>query len=1053
MISRKNIIHLGRKTDPGPSSRRTRQTRVADGLKRKARTCLLLLLSVTTSAQADNTVNEPHFDFDIPRQRAALALTVFAEQANLTLIVPHELLEGKVSNELIGRYSLQEGIDILLDGTGLEPVISNHVVLSITAEAPADPGGTMKVKKKVGLLAVLASLFASGATADTPNDSSSGEQEPVLLEEIIVTGTLIRNANEGASPVFVFDREAIDRGGFATTQQFVESLPQNFGAGPNEDSFFQAADPIAARNSTFGSSINLRGLGATSTLVLINGKRLSVAGGTTGDFVDVSSIPLTAIDRVEVLTDGASATYGTDAIAGVVNFILRDDYEGGETKLRYGTDSGGGQEEVRLGQTVGKRWAKGNFLVSYEYYNRSHLGSEERSFAATSNLTSFGGDNFDGNFGTPANNLDPALGFQPGFSVPPGQDGTSLTPGDFLVGVVNRNNRRDGLDLMPDVERHSVFLTARQKLTTRSQLFGEIQFSRREFVTQAGPPLAQFAFVTAANPFYVSPIPGAPFLFFNYNFRNEFGIQSRSGDVSSYRGVLGGRFDVANTWQMELYGTYNLEESATKLDNTVNIARFTEALGSSDQLPSFDPTVDGFFNPFSDGGDSPQNVIDFIRGSSTGDIEGELWTAHIKADGQLFDVSGGAVQLAVGAEYRDEGFVNAAINDTSSPQPTASMFNTDGQRDVIAVFAELLIPLVGEGSAVPGVERLELSLASRYEDYSDFGSSSNPKIGLVWSPFNGLTLRSTYGTSFRAPKLTDVDEQLQLVLERSSVPDPLSATGFSTAIQLAGSNPDLQAEESTAWTFGLRVNPPSWTGFSLDVTYFDIEFDERIAEPADPFGFVFDPENFGSFFVRDPDDADVQALQNSPYFLGTPSIPPSEIVLVIDSRIQNFARTQVSGVDLNSAYNMETDSGSLSFGLNANYILEFENAFQPGAEFVDFVGTVNNPTDWRLRGNVSWSRNGWNASAFVNYTDSYDDTVSSPERSVDSWTTVDLQLQYETPGGVTPALLGNTVFSINVQNLFDEDPPFVNNPAGIGYDPNNASPVGASIAFQITKDW
>ena len=1054
--SRKNIIRLGRKTDPGPSSRRTRQTRVADGLKRKARTCLLLFLSVTTSAQADNTVNEPHFDFDIPRQRAALALTKFAEQANLTLIVPHELLEGKISNELIGRYSLQEGIEILLDGTGLEPVISNHVVLSIVAEErSADLGETMDIKRKTGLLAALASVFITGVDAQE-EDTGRDKREVLQIEEIIVTGTLLRNANEGASPVFVLDREAIENTGFATTQQLVQSLPQNFGGGANEGTVFGTE---ANDNIGFGSSINLRGLGADSTLVLINGRRLAAVGGFGGSFTDISTIPLTAIERVEVLTDGASAVYGADAIAGVVNFILRDDYEGAETRLRYGLVTDGGIDELQVGQTLGRSWGSGNLLLSYEYYSRDRLSSEDRSFAADSDLRIFGGDDFSDAFGRPANIIDPATR-QPAFAVPTGQDGTTLTPGDLLPGVVNLRNLREAIDILPDAERHNVFLTGRQELNKNLELFGEVQYGKREFNTQQRGQTRTRQTVTNANPFFVTPFPGATSIQINYNFLDDLGPRIRFGDVANYRAVLGVRYDFSNNWQAEIFGTHSKEETVSSTINTVNFFRFDEALGNNigsatDPFPGFDPLVEGFFNPFGDGSNTPKNVIDFVRGRIDSTFEGDLSTAQVKVDGELVEMPGGGVLLAVGAEYREESFERQTLSDVTSLSPVIVDANTSsGQRDVLSVFGELYFPLVGDGNRLPGINRLEVSASVRYEDYNDFGSSTNPKIGVVWAPFQGLAFRSTYGTSFKAPKITDIDEKGQIFLAFPFVPDPLAPPpGFSSAVFLAGSNPTLTAEDSTAWTVGAQVSLLGREGLSLDFTYFNIEYDNRIETPSNPFGFLFDPDTFGTFFQRAPDDTVVQAFFDSPFFIGTPSLPASEIDVILDGRVSNFAATEVNGVDVTLSCDFGASFGYFNFGLNANYIVDFQNAFEPGAELVEFVDTVNSPVDLRLRANASWRHRGWGANMFVNHTDGYDDTLSSPARSIDSWTTIDFQLQYDTSDSFRDSWINGTVFAVSALNLFDADPPFVNNPAGLAYDPNNATALGRQVSFQITKVW
>ena len=1026
-------------------------------------TALALMIGAADVALAEQS------SYTIPAQPLGDALQAFGDQTGLQIFYAEKDVVRVDSRGVSGAVSAEQAIAELLNGTGLVFSFEEEdlIVIRPAAEAAARDG-RVKVNfatpEDGSRLAQMTEegnrqISARGRDRIQTAGADLDEDEGAGIETFVVTGTLLPRANDGASPVFVFDREAIDRTGFATTDQLIQSLPQNFGGGPNESTVF---GPEASGNFGLGSSINLRGLGADSTLVLINGNRLAAAGGFEGDFVDISAIPLSALERVEVLTDGASAVYGTDAIAGVVNFILRDDYEGAETRLRYGTVTDGGLDEFLVGQTFGTAWEGGNFLASYEYYNRDRLGSEERSFTSNSDLRSLGGDDFSNDLGTPANVLDPATGFRSvAFAVPRGQDGTSLTPGDFLSGTVNRGNIREGVDVLPDTARHTLFLTARQELTSALEVFGEFQFGRRESEARQGAFSLNRITVTDTNPFFVSPFPGLTSNTLSYNFIDDFGPIIRESDVTNYRGVFGTHYEVTDTWTLEIVGTYNREETETLVLNQVNSLRLAEALGNnigvppgSDLFPSFDPLVDGFFNPYSDGTNTPRNVLDFVQGAVDTSFLGELWTARVQADGEVVQLPGGAVRLAIGAEYREESFDRRSIGDVTTPVPTELTANTSsGRRDVVAVFGELLVPVVGSNNAMPGVDRFEVTVSGRFEDYSDFGSSANPKVGAVWSPFSGFTLRGTYGTSFKAPKITDADEKGQIFVGFPFVPDPLSPSGFSSALFLTGSNPDLASEESTAWTVGAQINPPALDRLRIDFTYFDIDFENRLAQPPNPFGFLFDPDTFGAFFERDPGEAVVQAFYDSPFFLGAPPVPASDVDVILDGRVTNFAETHVNGFDFALAYGTDTGFGAFDFGLNANYIMNFNNAFIPGQALQDQVDTVNNPVDFRLRGSLSWNRGVLGATVFVNYTDSFEDNLSTPERAVDSWTTVDLRLQYDISDDNAFSWLDDTVFSISVQNLFDENPPFVNNPAGIAYDPNNASALGRFLSFQVTKTW
>ena len=991
-------------------------------------------------------VNEPHFDFDIPRQRAALALTVFAEQANLTLIVPHELLEGKISNELIGRYSLQEGIDILLDGTGLEPVISNHVVLSITAEAPADPGDTMKAKQKVGLLAVLASLFASGATAQTPNDASPGEQEPVPLEEIIVTGTNIRGQGEGASPVFVYDRDEIERAGFSTVQELIQSIPQNFNGGASEDTSLGAE---GGGNDSGGVGVNLRGLGTDSTLVLFNGRRTAQGGGSGGDFVDISSLPLNAIERIEVLTDGASALYGSDAIAGVVNFILRDNYEGAETRIRHGSVTNGDLDEVVFGQAFGKTWSGGNVLLTYEYYDRENLSSADRAYTANSDLTPFGGSNF----GDPLSNPGNITG-EVSAAIPPGQDGLALTPEELLVGEVNLRNTREGLDLLQSQRRHSVFLTANHRITGGIKVFGEFRLTDRAFESDQGGE-TRTLLVPDSNPFFVSPTPGATSVELEYNLIDDLGPMRQDGDVETIGSVVGINFDLSDTWRVEVYGLYSEESTERTLSNRVIDSRLSEALGTDDPATTFDPAIDGHFNPFGDGSNTAQSVIEFVRGGFSGTSgTASLWAISGKADGELFEAPGGAAQLAIGMEYREEAFESQLLNGTADETPFVDeFFTSDLSRDVVAAFTEVFFPVVGERNAIPGIRRLDLSIAGRYEEYSDFGSSADPKIGVIWSPIDDLFFRGTWGTSFKAPKLTSF-EGLAVDLAAPFIIDPNSG-GFVTAILRQGANPDLSSEESEAWTFGARFAPSAVQGLTIDITYYDIEFEDRIARPGNVFTFLFDPEFFAAVITEDPSEASVQAIFDGPAFfpLFGPPPPASQVEFILDGRINNIAVTETSGIDLTASYGFGSGIGDFDFEFSSNYILKFDEALISTAGLTDLVDTINNPTELRLRGSATWSRNAFSTSVYINHTGSYLDNLSDPGRRIGSYTTVDLSMRYDLAQNTRSILLSGLEAQLAISNLLDEDPPFANNPAGVAYDPENADPRGRFIALQLTKQW
>jgi outer membrane receptor protein involved in Fe transport len=869
------------------------------------------------------------------------------------------------------------------------------------------------------------------------------EESTGQLEEILVTGSRIRGA-KSASPMVTNTRQEIDRAGFATVESIVDKLPQNFGAGATQDTVTGRNTDTAVggsvENMTSGTSINLRGLGTNSTLVLLNGRRLSPSG-RSARFTDISGIPVTAIERVEVVTDGASAIYGSDAIGGVVNFILRNDYEGAATRLRYGSDDGGDTSEMLFGQSFGTSWDDGNFLASYEYYKHDGLANRDRDFAASQDLTRFGGDDFRVPGGNPASILSFA-DFQV-YQIPRGQDGTSLTAADFdLNAPINLHDVRVHEDLLPEQERHSAFFYFSQDVG-EAELFAEAGFSTRDNLNRIDQALVN-EFVPATNPFFVDPsgLGSAGDFIVGYSLTDNVGPLISSGETNAIRLVLGATFDIGDAWEGELVGNWSKEKAIARVDNIVDTIAVASALNQSDPALAL--------NLYGDGSAINQAVLDrLVTGRAIADAENDLWTAGLNIDGEVFNLPGGAVRVATGIEFREESLLSVV---DSGPQQAVG----DLSRDVIAFYAEVFFPLVSAGNSLPGLQRLEFSVAARHEDYSDFGDSTDPKAGVVWSPTQSLTVRGTYGTSFRAPALFDLDPNSptnSIVYVPTAGPDP--------ALVIQGANDTLTSEEARTWTTGFQWSPESIRGLSLDVTYFDIDFEDRIDRPFVSLVAGLNDPRFASLIDTMPTDEEIETLANDPRYLESVfgrTSPAADIISgllpvnwILDARINNISRSEVTGVDYQLSYEFKTDLGLFDVGLNGSHMLDFKRALVAADPLVDEVDTLGRPVGFRARGDVTWSYQGWAVTGFVNYVDDYTDNVSVPERSIDSWATVDLTIAYDS--GDNRGLLSDTRLSLTTQNLFDENPPFVNSFSGVGYDTAIASGLGRLISLQITKEW
>jgi outer membrane receptor protein involved in Fe transport len=414
-----------------------------------------------------------------------------------------------------------------------------------------------------------------------------------------------------------------------------------------------------------------------------------------------------------------------------------------------------------------------------------------------------------------------------------------------------------------------------------------------------------------------------------------------------------------------------------------------------------------------------------------------------KVDGDLFPVGGGQARAALGAQWRGESFEDD------------SALAYDDSRSVRAVFGELYVPFVSAANARSGVQRLELTLAGRYERYSDFGSSTTPKLGLLWAPLESLVLRSTFGKSFRAPQLRELSEaNVQGILV--DAPDPSAPGGTRLTMIGFGNNASLQAESAKTWTAGFDVQPAGLPGLTVGVTYFDIAFKDKIESVLTLFEVFTDPR-YASLITYDP-PPELIAYYNSRRFpvlnLTATQAPPEQAEAYFDARLRNLATVDTRGLDVNVSYAVDTAIGMFDLRLDGTYLFDKIQQLLPSDRPRDLVDTQYNPAALKLRGGLGWSSDkGWSASLFMNYVGDYADDRVLPEVKVDDWLTLDLQLAYAYPG--TTGFLQGTRCSLSVLNVTDRDPPFVASSynENINFDPDNASALGRFIALQLTKSW
>jgi outer membrane receptor protein involved in Fe transport len=420
----------------------------------------------------------------------------------------------------------------------------------------------------------------------------------------------------------------------------------------------------------------------------------------------------------------------------------------------------------------------------------------------------------------------------------------------------------------------------------------------------------------------------------------------------------------------------------------------------------------------------------------------DLLTLTLGAEGPLFRMPGGSARLAIGAEHRREGLEVIRLRGSPSLPLTS--------RNIDAAYAELLLPLVGRDNAGAFGQRLDLTGAFRFEHYNDLGSTENVRLGAIWEPLTGVRLRGTYGTSFRAPLLINFDTTLGNAIT-FDVPTP---TGPVPTLFI-GNYPasDLGPETATTWSAGFDVAPPRLAGFSVNFTYYDIDYRNRITASPSAFTLFVDP--LLQPLVSIPPDPELIALAPTlPFFVPFSAVPLDMLQASFDGRTRNQARTRMRGIDLLINHRFRVGSGNLSTSLNASYIIDLVYQQVEGVPGISVVDTIFNPTDLKVRGQVGWSNSNFSITGAVNYLDSYaDNQLPTAVVEVGSMTTLDLTASYR----FTTGLLNGLTLRAAVTNLFNEYPPFIidrrssfGNP---GFDTQNHSPLGRVIAFEVVKSW
>ena len=772
--------------------------------------------------------------------------------------------------------------------------------------------------------------------------NSKKEKSTDLVEEVIVTGTLLHEVDP-VTPVTTITSAEIQNQGYSTLSEVIEQLPQNFKAGASQESNpVNAIGALASNNYSFASGVNLRGLGANATLVLLNGQRL--APTALGGVVDISSIPTSIIDRVEIVADGASALYGSDAVAGVVNIITKRSFSGLQLSARAFSISDGKAPNYAGSVLGGTAWSGGNLIADFDYERDNQLLAANRSFAA---------------------------------SLP------------------------DPTTLLPKGEKYSYFAGLNQEFTQRLSVSANSLITHRTY--------------DETTLLSIYPLP-----------------TKNDGSADQYNLGAQLQYEISQQWSAMLIGQWSKEEDLSN----ITYPNFNQRYSTSYAY--------------------------------------RVSTVEPRVDGKLFDLPGGSVRLALGGQFRSERYDetdevtgSAGIGGPMTVKPPIVGLS----RQVRSAYGELALPIIGTGNSMMLAQELRLGVSVRYDHYSDFGSTTNPKFGISWTPIEGLRAHASYGRSFQTPTLYQTSNALNFAYEWT-VPDPKSPTGSSLLFSTDGTNPNLQPETSKNFYGGLSFSPESLQGFRVDASYFHVKFTNRITRLiSDGFfpQYVLQKEGeLGAFVTRNPSAAQIEQelavpgrqvldLNNGFCVVGTAGCPgedPASFAALANIGYVNASTEKVGGVDLSAQYlGPQETYGRLSADLAGTFYTTYQRMLTPTSAESSPLNTIYNPLRFRAKANVGWEWAGWRVNGRLNYSNSYENTNAvnpkcpgASDCDIASWTTVDLSLAYQWPSHVRVAL--------DVTNAFDRAPPHISGPAGTyPYDPVNANALMRAFAVSVSTKW
>jgi iron complex outermembrane receptor protein len=906
-------------------------------------------------------------------------------------------------------------------------------------------GGFMNKKNQ------LAGAIAAVAMVSASFGSLPAFAEDGVMEEVVVTGSRIKRSDTTSiSPISVLSEADLKMSGNLTLENFIQDMPAvnggDFGSGVN--------------NGNFGNAtVSLRGLGPNRTLVLVNGKRF--ASQSVNGYVDLNSIPTAIVDRVEVLRDGASTVYGSDAIAGVVNVITKKNFEGVDFDFGYNVSDENDGDMFSLSATFGNTFDKGNFVLSAQVTKRDEIFQGDRKYSAcpffddgTQKICGGSATTTPAGF-TPLG-ADSATGAQV-------VDGTTGQPRPYDAARDAFNYATKSYTITPQ-DVYSAYAAVNYEIFD-SSAFGvvnsslEMNFSARNS-DQLLAPIGTFGGWHTGqahpdNPYgdvlcVDSPLCTAPQAVGTSRRLAEAGGRNQTQDVNTWRIGAGLDGEFSNGWTWDVNYTVARWVDTQRDEGGVLRPRIEEMLDPV--LCALNEDCPGIFNPFiSDSMTAEQVAYGFVGINTKAESKLNILQLNVAGDMGNFALPGGAIGWAVGYENRRESAASkpdggAAIGSVAfTPGET-----TAGHFTVDEFYGEIVVPIL---SGRPWAEVLTFEASARYTDVDFLDDTETVfKVAGEWAPIEDIRIRATFSEGFRAPNISELFLGQQQSAETYTDPcrnygtsgtDATTVTNCQAdglapdfniatfqATTLQGGNPDLEPETSETYTVGLIITPRFLENFTLTLDYFDIEITDAIGSA--PTSEVIS-SCYSSAGFSDP----LCALIVGPAYPGVDETPSPAAPTRRNTNLQlsgilqtsaNLATYETSGVDFMADYGIDSSFGFIDLNMTGTWLDKYDYLPFAGGDLVELSGNFGGDVawgspatfaEWQVNYRVSLTRDNWGTSLIARYQAATDDiaaAVGNLENEADSITYWDIQGYYKWKA---------TTFTAGVRNLTDEDPPYV----------------------------